>query len=68
MVETLPGESGTSYNGKTFKESFKVTANYNYVTEDEDFFDLDGFTQWASNPSFRNGQIDIDGGGDVYFY
>lgn len=68
MVETLPGESGTSYNGKTFKESFKVTANYNYVTEQEDFFDLDGFTQWASNPSFRNGQIDINGGGDVYFY
>ena len=68
MVETLPGESGTSYNGKTFKESFQVTANYNYVTEAEDFFDLDGFTQWASNPSFRNGEIDIDGGGDVYFY
>lgn len=68
MVEVLPGESGTNYNGKTFKESFKVTANYNYVTKDEDFFDLDGFTQWASNPSFRNGEIDIDGGGDVYFY
>ena len=68
MVETLPGETGTNYNGKTFKESFKVTANYNYVTKAEDFFDLDGFTQWASNPSFKNGQIDIDGGGDVYFY
>ena len=68
MVEVLPGESGTNYNGKTFKESFKVTANYNYVTKAEDFFDLDGFTQWASNPSFRNGEIDIDGGGDVYFY
>ena len=68
MVETLPGESGTNYNGKTFKESFKVTANYSYVTKAEDFFDLDGFTQWASNPSFRNDQIDIDGGGDVYFY
>lgn len=69
MVETLPGESGTNYNGKTFKESFKVTANYNYVTEAEDFFDLDGFTQWGSNPSFnRNGELDIDGGGDVYFY
>ena len=68
MVETLPGESGTSYNGKTFKESFLVTAKYNFVTEAEDFFDLDGFTQWASNPSFRNGEIDIDGGGYVYFY
>ncbi|MDO4516187.1 MAG: InlB B-repeat-containing protein [Bacillota bacterium] len=68
MVETLPGETGTTYNGKTFKQSFEVKANYNYVTQKEDFFDLDGFTQWASNPSFKNGQIDIDGGGNVYFY
>lgn len=68
MVEVLPGESGTSYNGKSFKESFKVTANYNYVTKAEDFFDLNGYKQWASNPSFKNGQLDIDGGGDVYFY
>ena len=68
MVEVLPGKSGTNYNGKSFKESFKVTANYNYVTKAEDFFDLNGYKQWASNPSFKNGQLDIDGGGDVYFY
>lgn len=68
MVEVLPGESGTIYNGKSFRESFKVTANYNYVTKAEDFFDLNGYKQWASNPSFKNGQLDIDGGGDVYFY
>lgn len=68
MVEVLPGESGTRYNGKSFKESFKVTANYNYVTQAEDFFDLNGYKQWASNPSFKNGQLDIDGGGNVYFY
>ena len=72
MVEVLPGETGTSYtyNGTTkkFKEQFQVEANYNYVTEDEDFFALDGYTQWTSNPKFSNGQLDINGGGDVYFY
>ncbi len=73
MVEVLPGETGTStyrYNNvtKSFKEDFVVTANYNYVTEDEDFFDLEGFKQWTSNPTFSNGSLDISGGGDVYFY
>ena len=74
MVETLEGQTGTSsytYNGTTkqFIESSKVEANYNFVTKDEDFFDLEGFEQWTSDPVFgSNGQLDISGGGDVYFY
>lgn len=70
MVEALPGTTGTtSYNGREFIQDFEVEANYNFITRDEDFFDLDGFTQWASNPAFgTNGRIDIGGGGDVYFY
>lgn len=75
MVEVLPGTTGaTAYsNGGTtkyFKEAFNtVVANYNYVTKAEDFFDLKGFEQWASNPKFgSNNQLDINGGGDVYFY
>lgn len=73
MVEALPGtQNTTSYTygntTKNFIESFSVTANYNYVTEAEDFFDLDGFTQWTSNPEFNGGSLDINGGGDVYFY
>ena len=70
MVEALPGTTGTlhTYNGKSFTEAFVVSANYNHITEAEDFFDLEGFTQWTSNPEFRNNQIDINGGGHVYFY
>ena len=70
MVEALPGTAETvhNYNGKSFTEAFVVSANYNYITKAEDFFDLEGFTQWTSNPEFRNNQIDINGGGHVYFY
>ena len=69
MAEAIPGTTYThTYNGKYFNELFVVNANYNHVTEDEDFFDLAGYDQWASNPTFSGGSLDIDGGGDVYFY
>ncbi|MGN0745864.1 MAG: InlB B-repeat-containing protein [Aristaeellaceae bacterium] len=69
MVETLPDESGTNYGGKVFKQAFEISAKYNYVTKAEDFFDLDGFTQWASDPAFEDGKIENgDYGCDVYFY
>lgn len=69
MLEVLPGEEYTkTYDGKNFKEEFVVNANYNYITREEDFFDIDGFEQYASNPSFSNNQIKQNGGGDVYFY
>lgn len=56
-VEALPGTtSGTvTYNGKTFVLYNTITARYNMVTEAEDFFDISGFEQWASNPAFING-------------
>ncbi len=72
MVEILPGETASNtrdFQGKTFKEHFTpVKANYNYLTKAEDFFDLEGFDQYGSEPSFTNNQIDIRGGGDVYLY
>ncbi len=73
MLEVLPGESGTSYTynrvTKYFKNEFSISAKYNYVTEDEDFFPLEGFDQWTSNPTFSNGQIENGNKGtDVYFY
>ncbi len=69
MLEVLPGEEfDRSFNGKNFKEEFVVNANYNYITRDEDFFNIKGFTQYGSDPSFgSNGQINKNGG-DVYFY
>lgn len=68
MVEVLPRETGTEYNDRYFKEAFQVAANYNYVTRAEDFFDLEGYTQFGSSPEFSGGQINMNGGGDVYFY
>lgn len=79
MVEALPDTESTtekpvveySYAGvtKRFINEFTVVANYNHVTKPEDFFDLEGFKQWTSKPTFGSGgSLDIDGGGDVYFY
>jgi hypothetical protein len=34
-----------------------IKANYGYMTEAEDFFDIAGFTKYASNPAFSGGQI-----------
>ena len=69
MVETLPGETGETYtyngNSKVFNEAFAVSAKYGYVTEAEDFFSLEGYDKWTSNPRFTNGQINDD---EVYFY
>ena len=68
-LEVLGGEaSDVTYGGKNFKLYTTVKANYNYLTEKEDFFDIHGFYQFASNPAFSNGQIDINGGGVVNFY
>ncbi len=56
-VEALPGTtSGTvTYNGKSFVLYNTIVARYNMVTEAEDFFDISGFEQWATNPAFDNG-------------
>lgn len=68
MLEVLPGEEYTkTFNGKRFKEEFVVNANYNYITRDEDFFDIKGFEQFGSDPAFSSNKIDKNGG-DVYFY
>ena len=46
-----------------------VKANYNYLTKDEDFFDIVGFTQLKSDPAFNsNNQIETNKGGDVKLY
>ncbi|MDY4966174.1 MAG: InlB B-repeat-containing protein [Dysosmobacter sp.] len=70
-VEVLPGETGTSYSGKTFKKAFEIKAKYNFVTKAEDFFELEGFTAWKSDPEFKKGKIDNDyntGKGYANFY
>lgn len=68
-LEVKRGEPfSVTYGGKNYALYTTVKANYNYITEAEDFFDIHGFYQVGSNPAFRNGQIDINGGGEVNFY
>lgn len=68
-LEVLDGEPyDKSYNGKNYKLYTTIKANYNYITKAEDFFNINGFYQHQSSPSFSNGQIDINGGGNVDFY
>lgn len=69
MIEALPGASNTvNYNGKTFVEYKVVYAVYSYVTKAEDFFDLQGFTQWASNPNMSGSSWENDKNPVIYFY
>ena len=66
-LQTLPGQTGDrTYSGNSYKLNNTISANYNYVTEAEDFFDIAGYEQFASTPAFSNGQI--DNVSDVYFY
>ena len=69
MVEALPGATDTvTYNGKSFIEHKVVYAVYNYVTRAEDFFDLQGFTQWESNPNMSGNRWENDRNPVIYFY
>lgn len=58
-LEVLPGFEGetVSYDGKTFALSNTVKANYNHITRAEDFFEITGFTNYASDPAFSGNQI-----------
>ena len=56
-LEVLPGEPYTheyTYNGVTryFVLDNTIVANYNYVTEAEDFYDIAGYDKWTSNPRY----------------
>ena len=66
-LESL-GNTGTLYQNKYFDLNNTVNAKYNYLTPDEDFFDIPGFTQFASNPAFSGDQISTTNGGPVSLY
>lgn len=68
-LEVLDGDPyDVTYNGKNYKLDTTIKANYNYLTEAEDFFNIHGFYKNGSSHKFTNGQIDINGGGTVNFY
>ena len=62
-LQVLDGDPYTTeYNGKRYILENTLKAKYNYVTREEDFFNIIGFKQSVSNPSFgSNGQISISG-------
>lgn len=68
--EVLPGQAYTkTYQGKNFVLDFTVKARYNYITKAEDFFDINGYDKWASDPKFDGNQIELgDKAGTVDFY
>ena len=51
------GTTETIYKDKYFDLNNTVSAKYNYLTPDEDFFDILGFTQFESDPAASGGQI-----------
>lgn len=55
-LQVLPGESyDVTYDGKYYKLHMVIKANYGKITKAEDFFDMKGFEQFASNPKFSSG-------------
>lgn len=61
-LQVLPGEDYTmTYKGKNYILERTIKASYNYVTKAEDFFDIAGFNQETSDPTFSNNQISING-------
>ena len=70
-LQTLPGVDGDqSHDSKQYDLDLTIVAVYNYITQAEDFFDIKGFEQAASDPSFgSNGQISTNGNAlTVNFY
>jgi uncharacterized repeat protein (TIGR02543 family) len=69
-MEALPEQPyDVTVDGKNFRLENTIKARYNYLTQAEDFFEIPGFTRYKSSPAFgSNGQLDINGGGEVNFY
>ena len=71
-VQALPEATyDTTYQNINFILKRAIDANYGYITESEDFVDLIGFKQYASDPTFdNNGRIYSYDTTDnnVYFY
>ncbi len=66
-LQVLDGEEfDVTYNGINYALMTEIKANYNYVTKAEDFFDIKGFYQAYSNPSFTNDKIENKY--DISFY
>ena len=64
-LESLPGESGDiTYNGKKYEEHQHVQISSNggiSSTKDEDFYEIDGFTAYDSDPKYgSDGKVSLN--------
>jgi uncharacterized protein (TIGR02145 family)/uncharacterized repeat protein (TIGR02543 family) len=74
-VEALPGQTGTTrtFNGKTFVQyGTRITAKYNWFTEDVDFVNLSGYVKYGSDPAFNTSynppRATVSAGGTLRLY
>lgn len=64
--QVLSGDSyDVTYSGNNYKQYKQIKANYGRVTKAEDFFNIPGFYQYASNPAFSGDSITINSGSKV---
>lgn len=68
-LETLGGAKGAAqYQGKEFNlyKTINIFSDGN-LTYTEEFHDIKGFTQWKSNPEFKNGKAEIQKNNYLYY-
>ena len=64
--QVLPGEDyDVTYSNNYYKQYKQIKANYGKVTKAEDFFNIRGFYQYTSNPTFSGDSITINGNSKV---
>lgn len=58
-LEVLPGEDyDVTYNGKNYEHHMTISVNLGYFLKKEDFFNINGYDQETSNPTFpSSGQM-----------
>ena len=71
-LEALSGQaSDTTYHGRSYIEHQHVSVNASSLTstKSEDFFDIDGFTQFESNPAYdSSGRANFDSNRTIRLY
>ena len=58
-LQALPNEKvDATYGGYNYVLDNTIVANYTYITKQEDFFEIKGYTNYASSPNFSNNKIE----------
>ena len=69
-LEVLPGYTGPvkEYDGRQYMLHHTIYARYSYLTKAEDFFEIEGFTTYESDPAFgSNGQLSSSKTVNMYY-